>query len=1214
MTEVPIPQARIDGDVARVPDFTVNGAADFAALRRPDSVRSSEPGQPANLETGFERAVAEAWAAVFDAEHPGPDDDFFLAGGDSLMATRLASALQLSTGREISVEDIFVGQTVGGIAARVTLAIADAPLPTDSAAVLSSAQRRLWFVEQFVPGVPVHNIVMAEQVTGTLQIPALERAFEQVSVRQTALRWRLVRNDGLPAATVADPEPITIPVEDLSGLEGPARESALRALLTDEVHTPIDLTGGPLWRVRVVRCDEREHILVITVHHIIFDGWSQAILYRELGHAYRRALTGGADEEAEEPAPSGIAFADYAAWTLSRAQRDGPADTEWWVEHLADAPTVLDLPCDRSRPAVLSFSGATRATSIDAELAADVARLAMYEGATVGTVLLAAFSVLLRRLTGQHDQVVGIPVADRGHAEFEDLIGFFIRVLPVRLKVDDDAAFVAHVHRCRDELAAARGHADAPLEHIVEALGGQRDLTRNPLFQVMFNVYNFAEARLELGAAAVRPWQADVPGSLVDLTLYVIFRDDGIRLEAAYNSDLFDSVRIDALLDSYAHLLRFLVSNRATPVRAACARPGGTQLPDWTSSLPSVIAASPGLLEQVRAVASDAPDSVAVEEAGRALSYRELLQIVDGTAAALRAAAVRTGDVVAVLAERTAALPAVLLGVLSTGARWAVVDCEQPGATVGRRLAAMDPRALVRCTASDAVRPALGGAVPVIDAADIAGTAARRQVADAPAAGRGYFSFTSGSTGEPKAIDTGESPLIHFLNWYRTTFSLGSDARFALLGGLAHDPLLRDMFTPLTCGGRLLVPATGLLRDSMQLLTWLADRKITVAHLTPQLVRMMAAAANGVPALESLRLAAVGGDQLTESDAAALRLIAPHARLLNFYGTTETPQAQAYHELQIAERTFVRDTVSALRSMPVPVGVGIDGAQLLVMSICGQPAAVGELGEVVIRSRYLSNGYVGQPSNGGRFAALAGAGEGRVYRTGDLGRYGPSGTVTLAGRSDDQVKIRGYRVELGEVESVLCSHPDVDRAAVRIFERAGVSALHAYVVSTKGAVFESSLLQYARSRLPAYAVPSGISLLATLPLTTAGKVDRRALPPPRLASYASVASDDTPISDLERLVLSVWCEVLGVPRITRDDNFFEIGGNSMAIIEVQARLIQALDRPVLVVDLFRFPTIRSLAVYLAGGQTDTGLLASDRRGRTRRHRSGRRARLRAEEN
>jgi amino acid adenylation domain-containing protein len=1159
----------------------------------------------------FERTVAQAWTELFGVEDPGADDDFFLAGGDSLTAMRLASAIGLSTGREISVEDVFVGQTIAGIAARVSLAVANDSLPRGSPPALTSAQRRLWFVEQFVPGVPVHNVVMAERVCGRLNVPALERAFEQVIKRQAALRWRLVPGDGLPTVTVADPAPVSIRVDVLSNLEGPARESALRALLNDEVHTPIDLTGGPLWRTRVVRLDDEEHILCIAVHHIVFDGWSQAILYRELGQAYRRALGGSTDQE---PAPSGTTFADYAARTLTRAQRDGPAATKWWAEHLADAPTVLDLPRDRPRPAVLSFSGATRATWVDAELASDVARLAMSEGATVGAVLLAVFSVLLRRLTGQHDHVLGIPMADRGHAEFEHLIGFFINVLPLRLRIDDHAPFVEHVHRCRDELAAARAHADAPLERVVEAVGGQRDLTRNPLFQVMFNVYNFDEARLELGSAAVHPWQVGVPGSLVDLTLYVIFRDGGIGLEAAYNSDLFDSERIDALLNSYTHLLRILVSNQDRPVATASARPDVSQLPDWTSSLPNVIAESPGLLEQVRAAGRHAPDSVAAEEDGRVLSYRDLLQIVDGTAATLRAATVRTGDVVAVLAERTAALPAVLLGVLSTGARWAVIDCELPGAAVDRRLAAINPRVLVRCGGADAIPPALGHATPVIDAAEIIGTAAQRQNADAPASDRGYFSFTSGTTGEPKAIDTGETPLVHFLNWYRMTFGLDSDARFAMLSGLAHDPLLRDIFTPLSCGGRLLVPAAELLRDPARLMTWLADRRTTVAHLTPQLVRMMAAVADSAPTLESLRLVAVGGDQLTAGDAAALHLIAPHARLLNFYGTTETPQAQAYHEVRTEERRLDKDTLSALRSMPVPVGAGIDGAQLLVMSICGRPASVGELGEVVIRSRYLSNGYVGQPSNGGRFADLPGAGYGRVYRTGDLGRYGPSGVVTLAGRLDDQVKVRGYRVELGEVESVLCSHPDVERAAVQLFEHAGASALHAYAVSKPGTVSESDLIQYARSQLPSYAVPSGVTLLATLPLTAAGKVNRTALPSPGLARYASSASNDTPSGNLEHLILGIWCEVLGMSGITRSENFFEIGGNSMAIIEVQAQLQQVLDRPVRVVDLFRFSTIRSLAGYLAGGQVDAELLASDIRGQTRRDRSGRRTRRLAREN
>ena len=1199
--------------LARIP-MTVNAKIDFAALREFGWAADAEPAAAPDQITGFEHAVVQGWMAVFDGARPGREDDFFLAGGDSLSAMRLAAELRRTTGRQVSAEDMFRGRTVAGIAARVDSAEAaeGSVLPSGSTPVLSPAQRRLWFVEQFASGVPVHNIVMSERITGAVDVTALERALEDVARRQEALRWRLRSAGGVPEVTVTDPPSVTIAVEDVRGRRPHANRSALRALLDAEARTPISLTGGPLWRVRLVRLADAEHVLVITVHHIIFDGWSQAVLYRELSQAYERALGGVAGD----PSPGRFTFADYTTWVLDQTNRNGPAATAWWERHLAGAPAVLDLPRDRPRPAVLSFSGSLRGTAIDAGLAADIARLAAAEGATASAVLLAAFSVLLRRLTGEHDQIVGTPVADRGHAEFEHVVGFFIHTLPLRLTVEDDGSFAGHVRRCSGELASAREHADAPLERIVEAIGGNRDLTRNPLFQVMFNIYNFAEPRLELGTATVRPVQAGVPGSLVDLTLYVILHDGGMRLEAAYNTDLYDGPRIDALLDSYQRLLSDLVRYPERSVAAASARPQRTALPDWTAPLPAEVPGSPGLLEQVRAIACDMPDRVAVEETGRTLRYADLVGIADRTAAALREASVRPGDVVAVLAERTAVLPAVLLGVLSAGARWAILDGELPDVALGRRLAAVRPargRALIRCLrAENAAEPETGWTGPVIDAARL--TAAGPAIgpsADAPAASRGYLAFTSGTTGEPQVVDIGEVPLVHFLNWYRATFHLGSDVRSAMLSGVAHDPLLRDIFAPLTCGGTCVVPPRELLRDPSGLLAWLDHAAITVAHMTPQLVRMLAGA-DQRHTLDSLRLAAVGGDQLTEGDVAALRLIAPHARVVNFYGTTETPQAQAYHELPPQARAAISADTAARRAMPVPVGVGIDGAELLVMSACGQPAAVGELGEVAVRSRYLSNGYVGDHGDRQPFAALPGAGEGSVFRTGDLGRYGPSGAVTLAGRADDQVKVRGFRVELGEVEAALSSHPDVERAAVRVFERDGATVLHAYVVRAASTLAASDVLQHARSLLPPYAVPSGVTMLATLPLSGSGKVDRLRLPPPGGHGPVRHAGYDAPQGHLELLILAIWREVLGVPRIGSNDNFFEIGGHSMAIIEVQSRLKRALGRQIQVVDLFRFPTIKTLAGHLDSGGADSRLFDAEMRGRMRRERAGR-SRARARE-
>jgi amino acid adenylation domain-containing protein len=1190
---------------------TVNAKVDFSALRRlvpPGAVEPSGSGQaggvvPGESATDLGKAVATCWASLFEVATPTIAEDFFLAGGDSLYAMRLASTLRNITGREVSAQDIFAGRTVGGIAARISSAdpLNGVSLPTGSAAALSPAQRSLWFIEQFAPGISVHNIVLSERIEGVLDVPALERAFEQVTTGQSALRWRLRLEDGLPAVTVADPEPVTIPVDDLSSLDPGCADAQVNQILQDEAGTPIGLTAGPLWRIRLLRLAAAEHVLVITVHHIIFDGWSQAILYRELGQAYRRSL---ADDESQ-PVGSPVTFADYTAWVTDRVQRKGQADTAWWERHLSSSPAVLDLPRDRPRPPVVTFSGAVRGAPVAAALAADVGRLANSEATTAGTVLLAAFAVLLRRLSGEHNLIIGTPVTDRAYAELEDIVGFFIRTLPLRLTIEDQATFAEHVRRCRDELASARQHADAPFGQIVDALGGARDLSRNPLYQVMFNVYNFAEAHLELDGATARPMHVAIPGALVDLTLYVIVHGDGMRLEVAYNRDIYDGPRMEALLDSFVCLLGDLVRAPDRSVLAASARPGRGRLPDWTAPLSIAVPDSPGLLEQVRVVALAEPGSVAAEDLEQTLLYRDVVRAVDRTAAALRAAAVRPGGVVAVLAGRTWLLPAVLLGVLATGARWVILDGELPDQVLRQRIAALGPEALIRCGVAEVVTaevlPTAGQELPVIDAATLAAVGS---CADTSAGERGYLSLTSGTTGEPKVIDTEESPLVHFLNWYRAAFRLGHQTRVAMLSGLAHDPLLRDVFTPLTCGGTLVVAPSALLRDPGRLLAWLAERAITVAHVTPQLVRMLIAA--DLPCvLRDLHLVAVAGDQLTEGDVAALRQIAPNAKIVNFYGTTETPQAQGYFEIPVLDRAPDRAALAALRTMPVPVGEGIDGVQLLVMSSCGEPAAVGELGEVIIRSRHLSRGYRQARRDTGPFRPLPGAGEGRVYRTGDLGRYAASGAVSLAGRADDQVKVRGFRVELGEVEAALRAHPDVEDAAVRVFEQHGVPSLDAYVTSAAPLIAEQDVLGLLRTRLPPYAVPSAITLLPAMPLTAAGKVDRAALPAPGRATPGR-AIDDAPSADLERLVLAIWKEVLGVPRIGIDDNFFEIGGNSLAIIDVRLRLTRALGRPVLVVDLFRFPTVRGLAAHLAGGQVDSDLLVADLRGRLRRQRSSRR--------
>ena len=1182
--------------LSRIP-LTANAKVDFAQLAALGRAAEADARGPEPSEH-WARVVAQCWSDLFGNGQPRLDDDFFESGGDSLQAMILASALRKVTSLEFSVADVLAGRTVGGIAELLhTTGQTAQALPSARKAELSPAQRRIWFIEQLAPGLPVHNIVLSERITGPLDAAALEGAFAQVASRQTALRWRLRPGPVLPAVVLADPALPIVRVDDLSGLSADARQTAVSKALDEEARTPLALIDSPLWRVRLLRITHGEHVLCVVIHHLIFDGWSQAVLYRELSAAYRRCLP---SERMEAPASAPVTFADYTAWSLERAARSAPADLEWWRAHLADAPMTLDLPRDRPRPAALSFAGAVHGIDAPEALAADVARLAVEQGTTMSTVLLAAFGVLLRRLSGQSDMMVGMPVVDRGRADFEDLVGFMVDLLPLRLKPTGGATFSDLIHQCADEFAAVRAHAHVPLERIVEIVG-DHGVDRNPVFQVMFNVYNFAEAYLEIDGTMTSPVHVGVPGSHVDLTLYVIISAAGMRFEAAYNRDLYDPARIDCVVKSYALLLAELVAAPDAMTNAACigGQRGTPALPNWTAPLPEGIPATPGLVEQIKAVCHDRGDAVAVEGDGAQLSYREVLRVSDCVAAALRATGLGVGDTVVVLAERVVLLAPTLLGVLSTGARWLILDADLPAAVLRRRLGSLNPRAVAWFS-----RPPQPGSFPdpppgLINVRELA---AAGTVAESVAAARrrGYLSVTSGTTGEPKVVHAGEAPLVHFLNWYRAAFSIGARDRFALLSGLAHDPLLRDIFTPLTAGAALVVPEDPYPADPVRLLEWLATRGITAAHLTPQLLRLMTAGNRRPAQALSLRLIGFGGDQLTRGDIAAARQLAPGARLLNFYGTTETPQAQAYHEVTAPWPSGPTPAnPSSGDSMPVPVGVGIDGVQLLVMSACGQPAAVGELGEVIIRSRHLSDGYT-DPAAGWRYAPLPGAGAGDIFRTGDLGRYDPSGAVTLAGRADDQVKVRGFRVDLAEVEAVLRSHPDVAMAAVQVVESAGAQTLHAFVTAAGQEMSHSGVLHHARSQLPSYAVPTRISVLPELPLSGNGKINRKMLL--RLVPADDLAASeagDIPEGEAELLVMSIWCEVLDLPWVARNQNFFEVGGHSMAIMEVQWRLSSALGRQVPVVDLFRYPTIKSIAERLAFGGTDTWLLEGDTRGRMR---------------
>ncbi|GGP76538.1 non-ribosomal peptide synthetase [Streptosporangium pseudovulgare] len=1404
--------------------------------------RSSRParsagqaGSAGDAASAGDGGLAAIWSRVLQALPPEADDDFFAVGGHSLRAMRLVAAVRAELGREISVEDVHSARVYGALAARVAGAprvggsgrgggraedgalpegedvrdgvpgasgAAVGPVPpagaagSDAEPVLSAAQRRMWFVERLAPDTPAHNIAMAERVRGPLDAGALGRALGAVVARHEALRWRVPAEDGVPRVSVAPAGPVPLPVEDLSALAADAREAALARVLDREARERFDLAAGPLLRARLVRLAADEHVVAVTVHHIVFDGWSQDVFFRDLGVAYR----GGALE------PVGVSFGDYVRWARERdggasraglpaagasvagasvagASGDGASDggtsgggvpaggasgetLEWWRAHLEGAPTVVDLPRDAPRPPVQTFRGAVRRAGLDGELGGRVRRLAAELGVTPYPVLLAAFGELVARLTGERDLLVGTPYADRGRAAFAELVGMCVRMLPLRLRQDGDASFAESVLRCRDELAEVVAQGDVPLERVVEALRVPRDLGRNPVTQVLFNMYDFAGAKLDLPGCTAEPLAAGLPGSLFDLTLYVAAEPGpgpgsevdsgpepgprpgsagGYALQLVYNPDLFSAARMEALLAGYASLLADLLARPDDPVRLARMtegpgsaggrkhtgpvgstaeehagpvgstaeeRPEDPKDPEDPEDVepvgsgPLPVWDGPGLSESLRA------DAVA-EGSGRVLDGAALASLRDRVAGAVRGAGVEPGRAVAVLASRVPELPGVLLGVLASGARWVVLDPAYPVAVLARQAEAAGAVAVLRCpgapdsadlpmpaglreitpsggwetvppggretvlpearevTPSDAAEAVPAGSRESVpsDAEEAASSGSRESVpsdgwgvvssgAGAPGAGpgrgpvRGYLSLTSGTTGEPKPVVTGEGPLAHFAHWYVETFGVSPADRFALLSGLAHDPALRDLFVPLVAGARLCVPEAATVRDPLRLVEWLRERRVTVLHLTPQLARMLCGTGGVLP---EVRLVATGGDRLTFADAVRLRRLAPAARVVAFYGTTETPQAHAWYEVPPG---------AAESAEPVPAGRGVEGSELLVLAGHGGRAGVGELGEVVVRSANLSDGYLDAELTRARFTA-----EG--FRTGDLGRLNPDGTVTLAGRRDDQVKVRGFRVEPGEVEAALAAHPAVRSAAVVAVAGAGGgrgAVLYGYAVPVRPGVSSARLLEHLRGVLPEYAVPAGVEVVAALPLTPNGKVDRAALrlraPGPAAMSAgrghapgggpgggpAGVAGPDPaamsagrghgpaggpgdgpaggpgggparvpgrgagggpggePSGPTERAVAEVWRAVLGVPRVRATDNFFEIGGHSLAIAAVQARLAGVLGREVPVVDLFRHPTVRALAAHLDGGADSPGLDRAARRLAVRRDRMRGRAR------
>jgi len=806
--------------------------------------------------------------------------------------------------------------------------------------------------------------------------------------------------------------------------------------------------------------------------------------------------------------------------------------------------------------------------------------------------LLAAFHLLLHRLTHQEKILVGTPIAGRDRTETEPLIGFFINTIVMRADFKKEQTFRELLQQVRETALGAYSHPDMPFEELVAAVDPERDLNRAPLFQVFFNHQKMDLPKEEV-AGLRSEWYGDVIiESKFHMTLYVGESPKELFLALVYNAQMFNAIRIKILLEQYQTLLEQIVRDpdRLVGQYSLVTTMAVPVLPDPT--VPLEVRWTGSVQDRFLEQAARRPNAVAVSGPSGEWSYSELEQWSGKLAAWLGCQGIGDGDVVAIYGHRSAPLVLALLGVLRAGAAFCILDPSYPALRLCRSLEAIQPKGWLEIPGAGNLPESLRSLVDSKvgncqfrlpntpeEARRVEWTKERVPQKKSDPDSLAYVTFTSGTTGDPKSILGTHRPLSHFLDWHCLNFGLQRDDRFSMLSGLSHDPLLRDIFTPLWLGATLCIPKADEMLSPGYLADWMQEQRMTVCHITPAMCTLLEESAG--TRNQALRYVFTGGDVLTQRHAANLKRVAPKAQIVNFYGTTETPQVMAWHPVN-SSLLEDGDANPAMAARHIPIGNSIDDVQILILNSAGELAGPGELGEIFIRTPYLTLGY----ANDGELTAqrfivnpFTGRDEDRLYKTGDLGRYTPNGIVEFVGRSGQQIKIRGYRVELGEIETALTSHEAIGKCVVVARKENGDSTrLVAYVVpNSANHPAVQDLRIYLKTILPDHMLPSAIVFLDAIPLTPNGKVDHNALPIPDSDVSSQAIEYVAPRNQVERIMAEVWGGVLQVKQVGIHDHFFELGGHSLTATQLIARLRMAFQVDFPLKSVFIGPTIAEMS-------------------------------------
>lgn len=1090
-------------------------------------------------------------------------------------------------------------------------------------ALLSFAQERLWFLDQLEPGSSLYNEPIAVRLTGTLNIAALEHSLSEIVRRHESLRTTFITVGGQPIQRIGPATSLPLRVIDLRNRPMAEREAEATRLARAQMRQPFDLSHDQLIRMTLLCLGAEEYLLLVALHHIIYDGWSTGILLKELATLYTSFSTGAMISLPELP----IQYADYALW--QRQWLQGAVleqQLAYWRSHLADLP-ILELPTNYPRPPLATHRGARVIGRLPGELLSALQQLSHQEDSTLFMTLLATFQALLARWSGQTDIAVGTPIAGRTHTILEQLIGFFANTLVLRTDLSGNPTFRILLGRVREVTLEAYAHQDLPFGLLVDALKPARDLSRNPLFQVMFVLQNAPFSTVEVPGLQLRQLEVETGTAKFDLTLTLIEVSDGLHVALEYATDLFDGTTIERFLGHWITLLTCVATNpelrlSELPLLSAAEQ---QQLAEWNATqAPYPQHTCLHRLFEIQVART--PDAIAVSCGEGRLTYAELNRRANQLARYLRSLGVGPDVLVGIYAERSLELVIGLYGILKAGGAYLPLDPSYPTERLSFMVA--DAGILVLLTHNVCCDGRLitddtprwkaitsNRAVTIVQL-----DADWEQIAHAPgedgdssvqAENLAYVIYTSGSTGRPKGVQIEQRAILNRLLWMQDAYQLTAEDRVLQKTPFSFDVSVWEFFWPLLFGAQLVLAHPTGHKDSAYLRTLIQTEQITTVHFVPPMLQVLLDQPD-IAACRSLRRVICSGEALPYELQERCFAQLGSSELHNLYGPTEAA-------VDVTGWSCRRNDTRHI----VPIGFPVANTQLYVLDQNLQLVPVGVVGELYIGGVQVARGYLNRPDlTAERFVpnpfetptvGCAPVSRGtRLYRTGDRVRWLPDGAIEYLGRLDMQVKVRGFRIELGEIEAVLLEHPSVRTAVVLLrTDTPGHQRLVAYIVPTALSSFPNldMLRTYLMARLPLSMIPSAFVVLEDLPQTPSGKIDRQALPPPGNERPRLREAYVAPQSEIEEQIAKLLQEILQVAQVGMNDNFFELGGHSLLLVQLQSRLQEVFGYAVPIVQLFRHSTVQSLARYLSQTVEDPpALTPPEERGRKYREALKRRGR------